>query len=350
MPTQANAEHDPQKRLDDPAQSPLVAASFEQITGKASAQPKQAQEVPYGTPVAASFEQITGKKSSIPQKGKSKDSKVKPKGGIELRDTAYGKVRIYKVTSGNYPIQIAQDTLIYDIYELALLQHPTIVQKLGLRQKGYFDYNALVQMSRDDRDFEYWIKGFAKQWIVHPDDELLLDRLPGIPLPKEKKNKKERAASVFEKLLLKDKKPDKPKYRKANDVENWLKKNVSPDEADRIFDALGNLGAKRHRGLMKLIKRKGLDPEKDKAEIVKVLYNLANEEKKFPGGASNSFHTVYQAKTKVDGKDVRIYESSKKYPGLFTTDGKQCYYASETGPVTVHHQELADGTWKKYVK
>ena len=270
-------------------------------------------------------------------------------GGIELRDTPYGKVRIYKVTSGNYPIQIAQDTLIYDIYELALLQHPTIVQKLNLRQQGYFDYNALVQMSRNDRDFEYWIKGFAKQWIVHPRDELLLDRLPGIPLPKEQKNKKERAASAFEKLLLKDKKPDKPKYRNATDFENWLKKNVSPDEADRIFDALGNLGAKRHRGLMKLIKRKGLDPEKDKAEIVKVLFDLANKEKKFPGGASNSFHPIHGT-TKIDGKDVRVYEPSKKYPGLFTQDGNHFYYAAETGRVHVPKNELTNGTWKKYVE
>ena len=260
-------------------------------------------------------------------------------GGIQFKETPYGKIRIYKVTHGNYPLQIVADTHLNDIYELALLQHPTIVQKAGLTQKGYFDYNALLSVSRQDRDFDYWIEGFAKKWIVYPGDELLVDRLPGMPLPKEEPQKTQD-----------QKKPQGPKYRKATDWENWLKRNVSPDEADRIFDALGNLGAKRHKGLMMLIKKKGLDPEKDKHKIVKVLFDMARDEKRFPGGASNGFHPVYKTFKDRDGKEVGYYNPSKKYPGLFTQDEQVFYYAAETGPEYVSAKELANGTWKKYVE
>jgi len=154
------------------------------------------------------------------------------------------------------------------------------------------------------------------------------------------------------KEVLEEKKEEQkgPEYRKATDLENWIKRNVSPDEADRIFNALGNLGAKRHKGLMMLIKKRGLDPEKDKEKIVKVLFDLANKKKRFPGGASNPFHTVYK-KTPGLGKEmVNLYDPSKKYPGLFTQDGGVIYYAAETGPKKVPQKELDDGTWKKYVK
>ena len=70
----------------------------------------------------------------------------------------------------------------------------------------------------------------------------------------------------------------------------------------------------------------------------------------FPGGYLNPLHPVYKAQTEIGGEMMRIYEASKKYPGLFTTDGKQHYYASETGPKYVTEEELTNDTWKKYVE
>ena len=253
--------------------------------------------------------------------------KPNPQNGIQLKDTPHGKMRIYRVAQGNYPLQIVEEAQLCDIYELALLQHPTIVQRLGLHQRGYFDYNAVVSISRQDRDFEFWIQGFAKKWIVYPGDELLLEHLPGIPLPKEKVEEK------------KEEKPKGPKYRKADDWEEFVKRNASPDEADRIFDALGDKN--RVDGLMQIFKKLGA---KNKTDLVKIMYREKGQGH-FPGGYLNPVHPVYTAGAKIDGKKVRIYDASKKYPGLFTTDGKQHYYAAETGP-----KYVTNGTWKKYVE
>ncbi|HAS45170.1 MAG TPA: hypothetical protein DCS93_32100 [Microscillaceae bacterium] len=63
MPTQANAEHDPQHQHDNLGQPQTVAPSLERLMGKETAQPQQTQAVPYGTPVAASEERILGKQA-----------------------------------------------------------------------------------------------------------------------------------------------------------------------------------------------------------------------------------------------------------------------------------------------
>jgi len=316
--------------LHDPLHQPkYMAPTLEQLEGE------KTPERPRGTLANMTSKKTggLGRLTSKLQGGLGQTTKKSnPKGGIQLKDTPYGKVRIYKVSSGNYPLQIVEDTQLRDIYELALLQHPTIVQKAGLIQKGYFDYNAVVSVSRQDRNFKFWIQGFAKKWIVYPGDELLLDKLPGLTIPKEKKQEQETI-----------------EYRKATDWENWLKRNVSPDEAGRVFDALGGLGGRRYKGLQILIKKKGLDPEKDKEGVKKILFEMIqNKEKHWPSGAADLNHPIH-GKMEIDGKKVHLFQPSKKYPGLFTQDEKYFYYASPTGTKKVPTKDLKDNKWKKYI-
>ena len=190
---------------------------------------------------------------------------------------------------------------------------------------------SVVSVSRQDRDFEFWIQGFAKKWIVYPGDELLLEHLPGIPLPKEQQ---------------KEEKPKGPKYRKADDWEEFVKRNASPDEADRIFDALGDKN--RVDGLMQIFKKLGA---KNKTDLVKIMYR-EQKQGNYPGGDLNPYNPVHATMpdTTADGKVIRIRyrHPSKKYPGLFTPDEKSFYYGDEKGIHSVHPDEIANGSWKKY--
>lgn len=124
---------------------------------------------------------------------------------------------------------------------------------------------------------------------------------------------------------------------------------MSPDEADRIFDALGSLGSRCHKGLELLIKKKRLNPEKDREDIVKVLFDMTqNKEKHWPLGATDLTHLIHSSDI-IDGKKVHTFDPSKKYPGLFTQDKQHFYYASPTGVKKVPPQDLKNNTWKKYI-
>lgn len=315
--------------LHDPLHQPKYVAPTPEQLGI-----KKSSEQPRGTLANMTSKKTGGLGHSTPKLQGGLGQAIQ-KGGIQLKDTPYGKVHIYKVSKNEYPLKIAEEVMVYDIYELALLQNPVVVDKLGLQQKGYFDYNELLTISRYDLNFKFWIEGFAKKWIVHPGDELLLDKLPGLTIPEEKKKQ--------------ETKPKSPKYRKATEWENWLKRNVSQDEADRIFDALGGLGGRRYKGLQMLIKKKGLDPEKDKEGVKKILFEMVqNKEKHWPSGAADLNHPIH-GKMEIDGKKVHLFEPSKKYPGLFTQDEKYFYYASPTGTKKVPAEDLKGDKWKKYI-
>lgn len=94
-------------------------------------------------------------------------------GTISIKQTALGSVKIYTVAANDYPIAIA-DKLDLTITQLAKLQVPWLVKILDLQRTGQFNYRKLVGNSRKSRNSQYWIKGFAKDWIIHPNDELLV--------------------------------------------------------------------------------------------------------------------------------------------------------------------------------
>ena len=242
------------------------------------------------------------------------------KKGIQQKETPLGKVWVYVVAKGDYPIKVADACYLRDIYELAKLQHPIVIQKLGLTQRGYFDYNELLSIKRSDLNFEYWIQGFAEKWIIHENDELLIQKLPGLSLPEEKKEEEE-------------KKPKSPKYRKATDHENWLKRNVSPDELDRIWDALGD-GA-RYDALQHILKKLGA---KDRYDMARIIYEQAQKEN-YPGGTANPLHPLNHS---------GLYTPSKNYPGLYTQDEVHLYYGTSQKVYQVQESELKNGNWKKY--
>lgn len=98
--------------------------------------------------------------------------KLGANGKVSIKKTAMGPTKIYTVAANDYPIAIA-DKLGLTITQLAKLQVPWMVKLLGLKRTGQFDFKRLVANSKQNRDSEYWIKGFAKDWIIHPNDELL---------------------------------------------------------------------------------------------------------------------------------------------------------------------------------
>ncbi len=98
------------------------------------------------------------------------------KTGIQTKQTPMGEVKIYVVAQNDSPLKIGKITGL-GIYELAKLQHPSILEKLNLKQVGRFNYEELINVGATERNQKYWIDGFAKSWIIHQGDELLIDNL-----------------------------------------------------------------------------------------------------------------------------------------------------------------------------
>jgi hypothetical protein len=144
------------------------------------------------------------------------------------------------------------------------------------------------------------------------------------------------------------------RIEKANQFQQWLRRNYSPDNAERIFNSLGVTSKGKSKLLDKLILNIKTNPTGTKKLLYPIGLGHPDGKKDWPLGAKDPAHPIHhKAKGSFGGL---VYQKSKKFPGLYVQPGpdgddeRYFYYASPSGIGRVDHTEIVDGSWKKYQK